>query len=104
MLRTRHFAPLVFAREVVDRFVELRTVREHAALPRRRGRELGAAGPGREVRVGLLRADTLHRPFHANLPPERIPVEQQRRTRIRLQLAPFAAAVPGEEDESVLAG
>ena len=105
VLRPRYVASAILALELGDRLVEL------ARGPRARGpavtprppaaRRAGASRSTRPTPSALTRSTGA---LDAHLPPERIPVEEQRRARVRLELAALAASVAGEEDEAVLVG
>src|SRR5947208_12491832 len=75
---------------------------DNAALRRHARADLRAARARGEVGVGLGLRDALDRPFDPHLPPERVPVEEERRARVRGQLGALAALVAGEEDEAAL--
>ena len=72
-----------------------------AATPRRRA---GSQRPRPEVRLRLLRRKPLDAAFDPHLAAERLPVAEQRRVRIRRELAAFPALVAGEEGEAALVG
>ena len=82
--------------------LEARATLDHAALRRDGRADLRAARARAEVRIGLGFRDALDRPFDAHLPPERVPVEEERRPRVRRELGALAALVAGEEDEASL--
>ena len=65
---------------------------------------MGSARPRREVGVRLLTGDSLDPPLDPHLAAERIPVEEKRRARIRVELGCLTADVSREEDEAVFVG
>jgi len=104
VLGARYVRADKLAVEPGDLGIELLAAGEDPPLSRRRRRELRPARSRGEVLVRLSVADALHRPLDAHLPPERVPVEEQGRMRVRVQLAALAAAVAGVEGEPVLVG
>ena len=92
----------MLALELVDAPLEPLAIRDRAALRRGERAELAAAGAPARVRLGLLAETRVDRPLDADLAAERLPVEQQRRARVRDELAALAAAVVREEDEAAL--
>ncbi len=74
-----------------DAALELGPVGYRLALPRRVRTDLRVAGPAGEICVGLRRRDVLDASLDANLPAERIPVEEERSARVLLELASLAA-------------
>src|SRR5690606_23622092 len=82
--------------------LELLAACDDLALRRGERAQAAAARARARVRLRLLARDARHRPLDAHLPAELLPVEEQRRLRVRLQLAALAAAVVREEDEPAL--
>src|SRR5271157_864431 len=74
----------------------------HLALARGPSAQPGAGRPALEVGVGFLDPDPRDRPFEPNLPLQIVPVENQRRVRVGLELAALAALVVREEDKASL--
>src|SRR5207249_6679701 len=66
------------------------------------GADLCVSRPGREVSVRFLVREPLDPTFDPYLPAERTPVEEQRRLRVRLELASLARRVMRVEDETAL--
>jgi hypothetical protein len=64
--------------------------------------EPAALRPRREVLVRLGCGHALNSPFDAHLASERIPVEEESRARIRVELRTLPAHVAGEEHEAPL--
>src|ERR1700704_6320206 len=67
---------------------QLCSVAEDCALARRPCSGARACRRSRKIRVRLLRGNALNGAFDAHLATERVPVEEQRRVRIHLELAP----------------
>ena len=90
--RARHGAERVFRAVERDRLLEREPAFQRARLLARPGADLRALRAGGEIGVGLLRRHALHRPAHAHLPVQRLPVEQQRRpSDLRPVPAPFGS-------------
>src|SRR5207244_5112836 len=94
----------VLALELGVAALKLLAASQGPALLGRPRRKLAAARPRCEIGRRLGLGDPLHRAFDPHLPPELPPVEDQRRTRVLLELLALAAAVTGVEDEAVVAG
>ncbi len=83
----------VLALEVIDAALELPATVEPLALRRGQRAELAAAGPRTNVRRRLRGARALNRSLNSHLPPERIPMKEQRGARVGRNLEPLAAGV-----------
>ena len=101
-LRPRHRAVLKPAANLLDRLLQLRAIFHHLALRRRRRAPLTVERPGLEIRIGDHCFDLLDASLDSHLALELRPIENERGLRIRRQFARLAAAVIGEEQESVL--
>src|SRR5207244_12619129 len=97
-------APLTRAGELEAAVVDLPSIAGRRALLRRGGRQLGSPRPRREVGLRLLTGDSLDPPLDPHLAAERIPVEEKRRARIRVEFGCLTADVSREEDEAVFVG
>src|SRR5215475_8045514 len=78
-----------------------------AALERRRllagpGADLGKAGPGGEVGIGLLVVDSRDRAAQPHLPVQRFPMEEERAFAAGVELVPLLAIDIGVEHEATL--
>src|SRR5215218_1434048 len=89
-------------RELADSTFQLCATREDGALPRRGCTEPAALRTRGEVLVRLGCGHALNSPFDAHLASERIPVEEESRARIRVELRTLPAHVAGEEHEAPL--
>src|SRR5271166_3563645 len=74
----------------------------HLALARCPGAQPRAGRAALEVGVGFLDRGPHDRPFDPNLPLQIVPVENQGRVRVGIELAALAALVVREEDEALL--
>jgi mannose-6-phosphate isomerase-like protein (cupin superfamily) len=82
--------------------LELVPALDDLALLRDERADASAGRPRLEIRVGLRRRNPFDATLDPDLAPERIPVEEQRRARVLLELATLAARVVREEDQPVL--
>src|SRR5436190_2121143 len=101
-LRPRHVAVRVLRLALGDAPLQLLPVGEHLALARRMRADPAAVRPRREVLVRFLRRHARDRAFDADLAPEGVPVDEERRARVRLELPALAARVVRVEDEPLL--
>src|SRR5581483_9907509 len=77
--------------ELSDALLELIAACDDLALRRGEGAELAPRCAAASVCDGVLDARAVDRTFNANLPPERVPVEQHSSPRVRGQFAALAA-------------
>ena len=90
----------MLAGELGNAYVDLGAIPENRALLRRYGRQLRSAWACGEIGVRLLLCDALHLTLDPHLTAERLPLEQERCARVRIELAGLPADVAGEEDEA----
>ena len=93
---------LVAGQELLELSLEPVAALDRLALARGGSRGAGAGRARGPIRVGFLRRHPAHRPLDPNLAPERLPVDDERRARVLVELAALAALVAGEEREAAL--
>ena len=95
--RPRHLDALEPSRHRPLHLLERGAARHGARLTARPRVDAALAGPAREVRIRLLVAGVRDGALDADLPVQRIPVEEQRRPGMSRQSAALAALAVGEE-------
>src|SRR6266850_3974310 len=98
--RPRHSTDDVPGRDRGDALFQGKPALQRARLVRGPGADLAAAIAGREIGVGLSGRNRRHRTFQADLPAQRLPVKQQRRLGMGLQVQALAAFRVGVDDET----
>ena len=98
--RARRRRVAVRALDLRDQRLERGPALDHLRLRRRDRAELAAARPRREVRVGRRGVDLLDRAFDPDLAVQRLPEQDERRERMRGEVAALAPVVVREEHEA----
>src|SRR4051794_22598311 len=93
VLGQRQLALLDHRRELRHQALQHLAALHRTALRRGEGAQLAAARAGADVLGGLLHARALHRSLDAYLAAERVPVEQQRGSRVVQQLERLSTLV-----------
>src|SRR5262245_11363728 len=101
---TLDLASLELGLERVHARLELRARLERLALVRGDRADPACARPRVEDLVGLLRRNALDGSAHANLAPERVPVEEERALVVLGELARLPAEVARREHEAADVG